>query len=443
MASSASSVSSHNPQDEETSDTPAPIPLFRQEVIDFQQNERQFGQVGLLQPISITIMTWFITAFVALGISLLLISPYSRKATVEGYLKTASGTAKIFALQRGTITNVHVIEGEDVKKGQPLLTIDTAQISSTGEDVNVVILDTLMNQRDQLNRQIAGEEQRMASEQERLTLLIQGRNDEITQIKAQIPLQENRISLSESLVASIAQLVRKGVATDVEYKRRQAEALDQKQGLNSQRQQLAAKQNELTDNQYSLSQLPIVTAGKIQLLRNDLSTIEQRIAEINGRRAFVIRAPMAGRVTALQASVGKVAEINQLQLEIVPSDSTLRAELFVPSRAIGFVRVGQRVGIRYAAFPYENFGRYAGTIVEISKNILTSSDSPSAPIELKQPAYRITATLDRQDIDAYGNRMPLQAGMLLEGDIILDRRSLMRWVLDPLLSVRGQLDAGL
>ena len=206
---------------------------------------------------------------------------------------------------------------------------------------------------------------------------------------------------------------------------------------------MAAKQNELTNNQYSLSQLPIVTAGKIQLLRNELSTIEQRIAEINGRRAFVIRAPMAGRVTALQASVGKVAEPNQLQLEIVPSSSTLRAELFVPSRAIGFVREGQRVSIRYAAFPYENFGRYAGTIVEISKNILTSSDSPSAPIELKQPAYRVTATLDRQDIDAYGKRMPLQAGMLLEADIVLDRRSLMKWVLDPLLSVRGQLDAGL
>jgi membrane fusion protein len=436
----ASSISPPVPPAEESS---SPIALFRQEVVDFQQNERQFGQVGLLQPISITIMTWFITAFVALAILLLLISPYSRKATVEGYLKTTTGTAKIFALQRGTITSVEVSEGQDVQKGQQLLTIDTTQISATGEDVNVVMLDTLLNQRDQLNRQIGGEEQQMASEQERLTLLIQGLKNEITQIEAQIPLQQSRISLAESLVESVAYLVKKGAVTDVEYKRRQAEALDQRQGLNSQRQQLAAKQNELTNNQYSLSQLPIVTAAKIQLLRNELSTIEQRVAEINGRRAFVIRAPMAGRVTALQASIGKVAEPNQLQLEIVPSSSTLKAELFVPSRSIGFVQAGQRVSIRYAAFPYENFGRYAGTIIEISKNILTSSDSPSSPIELKQPAYRVTATLDRQDIDAYGKRMPLQAGMLLEADIVLDRRSLMRWVLDPLLSVRGQLDAGL
>jgi membrane fusion protein len=417
--------------------------LFRQEVVDFQQNERQFGQVGLLQPLSVTIMTWFIASFVVLGIFLLLVSPYSRKATVEGYLKTEGGTAKIFALQRGTITNVQVSEGQDVQKGQPLLTIDTTQITAAGEDVNVAILNTLLGQRDQLNRQIAGEEQQMASEQERLTRLIEGLNNEISQIEAQIPLQQNRITIADSLVESVAQLVRKGAVTDVEYKRRQADALDQRQGLNSQRQQLAAKQNELTNNQYALSQLPTVTAGKIQLLRNELSTIEQRISEINGRRAFVIRAPMAGRVTALQASAGRMAEPNQLQLEIVPPSSNLRAELFVPSRAIGFVREGQRVSIRYAAFPYENFGRYAGTIVEISKNILTSAETPTGPVELKQPAYRVTATLDRQDIDAYGKRMPLQAGMLLEGDIVLDRRSLMKWVLDPLLSVRGQLDAGL
>ena len=329
----ASSVSIPVPRAEESSSTP-PIALFRQEVVDFQQSERQFGQVGLFQPISITIMTWFITAFVSLSIFLLFVSPYSRKATVEGYLKTTTGTARIFTLQRGTITNVQVSEGQEVEKGQPLLTIDTGQISVTGEDVNVVILDTLSKQRDQLNRQIVGEEQQMASEGERLNLLIGGLKNEITQIEAQIPLQQNRINLAESLVESVAYLVKKGAVTDVEYKRRQAEALDQRQGLNSQKQQLAAKQNELTNNQYSLSQLPIVTAGKIQLLRNDLSTIEQRIAEINGRRAFVIRAPMAGRVTALQASIGKVAEPNQLQLEIVPSSSILRAELFVPSRAI-------------------------------------------------------------------------------------------------------------
>jgi membrane fusion protein len=414
----------------------SPTSLFRHEVVDFQEVERQFGRAILLQPISLKVITWLLASFVVLILSLLVIGQYSRKATVSGYLIPSSGTAKIFALQRGTITKVHVTEGQEVEEQQLLLTIATTQISDTGEDVNAAILSRLLSQRDELNGDIAGEAQRQASERDRLTLLIQGAKEELSQLEGQIPLQEERIKIVESLVASVAQLVAKGTVTNVEFKRRQSEALDQKQTLNSLRQQLAARRNQLTDTQYTLSQLPIVMAEKIQLLRDQLSTVEQRIAEINGRRAFVIRAPIAGRVSALQASSGKVAELNQLQLEIIPS-STLKAELLVPSRAIGFVRVGQPVNIRYEAFPYQNFGRYEGTIVEISKNILTRSDVSSAPITLEEPVYRVTAALARQDISAYGKSMPLQAGMLLKADVILDRRSLMRWVLDPLLSLKG------
>ena len=414
----------------------SPTSLFRQEVVDFKEIERQFGRAILLQPISLKVITWFLATLVALSLSLLVIGQYSRKATVNGYLIPASGTAKIFALQRGTITKVEVTEGEEVREQQPLLTIDTTQISATGEDVNAAILGTLLGQREELNNQVTGEARREASERERLTRLTEGLKNQVDQLDAQIPLQQDRIKISESLVASISELVAKGVATDVEFKRRKSDLISQKQSLNSLRQDLAARQNQLTDNQSNLNQLPIVIAEKIQLLRNELSSVEQRIAEINGRRAFVIRAPIEGRVSALQASSGKIAEPNQLQLEIIPA-STLKAELLVPSRAIGFVHVGQPVGIRYDAFPYQNFGRYNGTITEISHDILTRSDVPSAIITTDEPVYKVTAALDRQDISAYGKNMPLQAGMLLKADVILDRRSLMRWILDPLLSVRG------
>ena len=371
----------------------SPTSLFRHEVVDFQEIERQFGRAILLQPISLKVITWLLASVVALSLFLLVIGQYSRKATVSGYLIPSAGTAKIFAVQRGTITKVHVTEGQEVREQQPLLTIDTTQISATGEDVNAAILRTLLSQRDELNSQIAGEAQRQASERERLTLLIQGAKDEITQLEGKIPLQQERIKIIESLVASVAKLVAKGIVTTVEFKRRQSEALDLKQNLNSLRQQLAARQNQLTDTQYTLNQLPIVIAEKIQLLRNELSSVEQRISEINGRRAFVIRAPITGRVSALQASSGKLAEPNQLQLEIIPT-STLKAELLVPSRSIGFVRVGQPVGIRYDAFPYQNFGRYKGTITEISHNILTRSDVSSGFITLEEPVYRVTAALE-------------------------------------------------
>jgi membrane fusion protein len=109
--------------------------------------------------------------------------------------------------------------------------------------------------------------------------------------------------------------------------------------------------------------------------------------------------------------------------------------LFVPTRAIGFVQPGQEVRILYEAFPYQQFGTYSGKVLKISQTILTKSDT-FGPIELKEPVYKITAALDRPDIDAYGRRIPLQADMLVRADIILEKRSLIRWLLDPLLSVR-------
>jgi len=409
--------------------------LFRQEAVEFQRHNREWGQVAQLQPISIKIFTWFITAVTALVITFLFLGQYSRKETVVGYLTPTSGTSKIFVPQRGTVRQVQVTEGEQVHEGQTLLVVDTDQIAASGQDVNATMLDTLRSQKDLLARQIAAEEEREKSERQRLTAVINGLEVEISQLQAQLKIQRERIQVEEEFVASATKLKEQGYMADADFKRRQQAFLEQKQNLNSLNQQLAARQNQMTETRYSLQQLPTVMAGKIQVLRSELATTEQRITEISGRRAYVIRAPTEGRVSMLQATVGQFADPRQLQMEIVPTESVLQAELFVPTRAIGFVQPGQKVRILYDAFPYQQFGTYSGKVLNISQTILTRSDT-FAPIELKEPAYRVTTALDRPDIDAYGKKIPLQADMLLRADIILEKRSLISWLLDPLLSVR-------
>ena len=190
--------------------TSSPTSLFRQEVIDFQEIERQFGRAILLQPVSLKVITWSLAIFLVLALSLLIVGQYSRKTTVSGYVTPALGTARIFALQRGTITEVHVTEGQEVKEQQPLLTIDTTQISGTGEDVNSAILTTLLSQRAELNSQIEEEARRETSERDRLSRIILGLKDQITQLENQILLQRGRIKLAESLVAAVAELTAKG-----------------------------------------------------------------------------------------------------------------------------------------------------------------------------------------------------------------------------------------
>ena len=409
--------------------------LFRQEAIDFLHQRNSWGEVVSLQPISSKILSWTLAGLVAFILVFISIAQYARKETVTGYLTPTFGTAKIFVPQQGIIKEVQVNEGQDVAEGEPLLTIVTSQITSNGDDVNATVLAVLTQQRDVVERQIAAEERRTASEHDRLASTIKGIEGETAQLEDQRTIQNERLQLSESFVSTGATLIAKGALPAIELKRREQAALEQRQHLASLDQQITVRRTQLADARHTLEQLPIVAAERVRVLRGDLSWIEQRVAEVDGRRAYVIKAPTSGRVSALHASIGQVADPRHMQLEIIPLDSTLQAQLFFPTRAFGFVRPGQQVRILYDAFPYQKFGTYRGSVTKVSQTILTSNDA-TGPITLKEPAYRVTVAPERPDIDAYGLKMPLQPGMLLKADVILEQRSLMRWLLDPVFSAR-------
>jgi membrane fusion protein len=410
-------------------------PLFRNEAIQFQQHNRQWGDVALLQPLSTKVVAWSLATSAAVIILFLFVAQYSRKEVAVGYLTPTTGTAKIFAPQRGTIKAVHIEEGSTIREGQPLLTIDTDQIGADGIDVNASMLNTLRSQKALIAGNIIGEEERTGSERERLAALVRGLGAEISQLQGQIELQTERLKVVESDFDAAAELRSRGFMSAVDFRRRQVQVLEHKQAISALNQQLTARENQLTETDFSLRQLPTVMAQKVQVLRNDLAYVEQRIAEIDARRAYVIRAPTTGRISTLQATVGQNSDPQRLQLEIIPEESVLQAELFLPARAIGFVQPGQAVRILYEAFPYQHFGTYHGRVVKVSQTILTSSDA-AGPIKLNEPAYRVTVALERPDIDAYGKRVALQPDMLLKADVILEKRSLMSWLTNPLRGVR-------
>ena len=416
---------------------PVPRTLFRQEVIEFQRVHRHWGRVVPLQPLPVRLMVWFVVGCAAAVVGFLSMAHYARKETVTGYLAPAAGTARVFAPQQGIVSAVHVELGQQVQAGQPLLSIAMDQVAANGEDVNAAVVATLERQRESLRRQIGAEEGRGASERNRLLAQMRGLEAELADIAAQQALQRDRIRVVERLVHSGAALAQRGLVSEVDQRRREESLLEQRLSLSSLGQQLTVKQNALTEARYTFEQLPTATADKVQQLRTELTGTEQRIAEVNGRRAYIIRAPIAGVVSSLQASVGQVADPRRLQLQIVPGSSTLQAELYIPARAIGFVEVGQPVRILYDAFPYQHYGTYRGHIVSVSQTLVGSGDVVG-PVTLAGPAYRAVVALERVEVDANGKRIALQPDMLLRADVILERRTLVDWIMQPLRSTRVQ-----
>jgi len=89
--------------------------LFRQEAIDFQRHNRQWGSAAALQPFSTKVFSWFLVTIVALIAAFLVRGEYARKETVVGYLTPMSGTSKVFVPQQGIIREIHVKDGQEVK----------------------------------------------------------------------------------------------------------------------------------------------------------------------------------------------------------------------------------------------------------------------------------------------------------------------------------------
>jgi membrane fusion protein len=94
--------------------------------------------------------------------------------------------------------------------------------------------------------------------------------------------------------------------------------------------------------------------------------------------------------------------------------------------------------MRYDAFPYERFGQYRGVITEIGRNVWTQGER-IGPLSAKEPVYRVDVSLERQDVAALGQEFPLRPGMLVNADLLLERRTLLEWLFEPVLQLKGRL----
>ena len=101
----------------------------------------------------------------------------------------------------------------------------------------------------------------------------------------------------------------------------------------------------------------------------------------------------------------------------------------------GFVEPGDRVMLRYQAYPYQKFGHQHGRVERISRSALGPGELGNA--QAAEPYYRVTVALARQAVVAYGREEPLRPGMLLDADILGERRRLVEWLLEPLYSLKG------
>ena len=128
----------------------------------------------------------------------------------------------------------------------------------------------------------------------------------------------------------------------------------------------------------------------------------------------------------------------QSLVSVLPKRSEIKIILLVPSRAYGFIEIGQSTRICIDAFPYQRFGVYEGEVEQTSQYLILPGEV-SMPIAIDEPVYRVEVDISNQSISAYGQSIPLQPGMTISADIVLEERSLLSWLFEPIISLKGRV----
>lgn len=408
-------------------------PLFRPEVAEARK-QRLHGEIVLTQPVRAHALVLLLVLIVAIMTAWVVLGSYTRTEIARGILVTDQPSAKVVAIRPGRVTELLVREGDLVRAGQRIASIQVEQSNEAGNSAIAESLTALDVQRDIAEQQVELAGQRATSERGRLAATLAGFSQQRTDLAAQIDLQQQVVASAQQTFDRIGEVVEKGFVSRVEYERRRQAVLTARQQLAQLTQQFNSIASEERRVASELPRVGVEAGSEIASARSSAQTLAGQRAQLTGERAYTITAPIAGRISALQAAPGRTVDATLPLMVVVPEGSSLRADIYAPTRAIGFVKPGQEVRLLYDAFPYQKFGSFTGRITQVSRTVLDPREI-NVPLKIEEAVYRIEVVPEGQNVEAFGDRLPLQPGMELTANIILDRRSFGEWLLQPLNAV--------
>ena len=390
------------------------------------------------------VLTAFLAALLICLFLFLTFGRYARKETVPGVIQPAQGSAPVTMLSGGVISEVLVTEGQSVAAGAPILRFAAdPRVSRNGAlpvPLSGLITEGAEREAEALSDQADAEVQALSRSLEDVRARKSGLRADQENLTQSLALQRERVRLSEETLAAGRTLYEQQLFAALQLRQREEAVIAARQALGALERQMRQNVALLEQADAEEGRLQAQTAQSRAEVARARAQFDQRRAEQLAAEGTVVVASRAGRVVALQARPGASALPGQAIAVIVPEGAPLQAELWVPSRAAGFVRVGARVRLMYDAFPYQKFGVGHGRVISVAGAPTNPADLP-VPIETREALYRIVVRIDDAAVNGYGRKWALAPGMRLAADMILDERNLWEWLLDPLIAAKRRAES--
>ena len=418
----------------------ARISLFRPESINAARMS-WLGEPRVVAAASTTLVMLVAAGFIAAFAALLIFGEYTRRVRLAGVVLPSDGLARISAPQAGWVSDLRAREGDDVRQGDVLYVLGVDSATALGATQGAV---TELLRRTQVELLNAQDRQTDLDHADKTALRdrLDRAEHERDQADAQIRVSEEAIATTQDAAARLKSLVARGLATAREHEARLDQLTAYRLQLETLRRERIQLDARLAEARNQLAVFDLQAETRRADRRRELIGVERQMSEAEARREIRVLAPRAGRVTGVTALPGQTVATGQPLLTIVPSDRPLVVQLLAPSTAIGFIREGARVLLRYEAFPHQKFGQHAGVVTLMSRATLPPDEIARINAVGLDPSraaglYRVTVTPERPYVPAYGRREPLQSGMQADAFVLAESRPLYQWIFAPLYSLAG------
>jgi membrane fusion protein len=409
--------------------------LFRQEALD-AANRGNLGTVALYCPpyrwlvISIVVV---ITAATAL---FFIFGSYTKYESSTGELLPRNGMIVIPPPVSATVVDIPVKEGQHVEKGDVVMVL-SSEVSTQLGQTRQMVAENLAAQRERLQQDLNTLSKLHAVEMQGVDETIASLELQQEQLKIQLAQRKKQVGLARLQLDKLNAMHTQGYASSRQLEEQESNLLDSQARQQEYQRQILDIAQKILQAQQQRHEKPLDDDRKRSDIERQLAENRQALVENEARRSFELRAPKSGYIAMIMIKNGQMLNAGQSAISILPSDSELVARMMVNTKSIGFIQPGQRVVLRYKAFPYQKFGQQYGKVIEVSRTALSPQEvaTLTGKNNVEEQQYRVLVALDKQSIKAYMQNEPLKPGMALDADFIVDKRHLYEWVLEPIFAL--------
>jgi len=380
----------------------------------------------------------------------------------EGKAIPSSKLQKIQNLEGGIVSELYVKEGQIVEAGAPLIRLDDTRFQSNVGETETVRLSMLLrverlsaevderelncpaeavkeapgqaasekslyqSRRQQLHDEIGGLQEQLIQKQQELREF----TSKQAQYRQQLGLQRQEIAMSEPLVAQ-------GAVSPVEVLRLKRAEVETRGQLDATTLAIPRAESAIKEVQRKIDE----TRGKFR--SEALTQLNEARTELNKASATgkaledrvsrtLVTSPVRGIVKQLMVNtIGGVIQPGSDMVEIVPLDDTLLVEAKIRPQDIAFLHPGQEAVVKFSAYDYTIYGGLKARLEQIGADTITDEDK-------KTTYYMIKLRTDRSHLGTDEKPLLIIPGMVASVDIITGKKSILSYLLKPIIRARAE-----